>query len=229
MIQIHRVPLFLIGSLISFSLFCGFGAVVNGLSEKHDRKIESVKRQSNFASKRLATAQREVIDQRNRADSLQVIIEARQREEVLWMARALYSETKRPHEMWHVGWVIRNRYESRFRGETYRDVILHPKQFSAFNRGNPMRDYYLRLQPEDVGEAPRWHAALATAKRVIDAPPSLRPFPKDTYHFYSRRSMSGEPYWKNSLDPVAISSIDANRFNFLRGTASTNTTVATAR
>jgi hypothetical protein len=228
MISIHRVPLFLIGSLISLLLFCSFGAFMNRMSEKHDRRIESVKRQSNFASERLDSTQKEVIAQRNRADSLQVIIEVQRREEILWMARALYSETKRPHEMWHVGWVIRNRYESRFRGETYKDVILHPKQFSAFNRGSPMRDYYLRLQPEDVGEAPRWHAALATAKRVIDSPPIFRPFPKDTYHFYSRRSMSGEPYWKNRLDPVAVSSIDANRFNFLRGKTST-TVASTAR
>ena len=33
--------------------------------------------------------------------------------EILWLARAMYSETKRPHEQELVAWVVRNRLESR--------------------------------------------------------------------------------------------------------------------
>lgn len=229
MIRIHRVPLFLLISLVSLLIFCALGAGYNRISERQDQRVETVKRNSVFAAERLQSTRKGLIRQRRRADSLQVILEAQKREEIVWMARALYSETKRPHEMWHVGWVIRNRFESGFRsGGTYRSVILHPKQFSAFNRGSPMRSYYLRLEPKDVAKAPRWHDALATAKRVIDSPRSFRPFPADTFHFYSRRSMSGEPYWKKDLAPVKIASIENDRFNFLRGSHATSIT-STAR
>ncbi|WP_243663594.1 cell wall hydrolase [Rhodothermus marinus] len=68
--------------------------------------------------------------------------------ETLWLARVIYSETKRPEEMELVAWVVRNRVETRFRGKaTYRDVVLDPFQFSAFIPYNPRRQYYMRLTP----------------------------------------------------------------------------------
>ncbi|WP_240332831.1 hypothetical protein [Salinibacter ruber] len=41
----------------------------------------------------------------------------------LWLARAIYSETKLPHEQELVAWVVRNRVETAYRGRrTYRAV-----------------------------------------------------------------------------------------------------------
>ncbi len=54
-------------------------------------------------------------------------------EPTLWLARAIYSETKLPHEQELVAWVVRNRVETAYRGRrTYRAVVLDPYQFSAF-------------------------------------------------------------------------------------------------
>ena len=68
--------------------------------------------------------------------------------ETLWLARCVYSETNRPEEMELVAWTIRNRVETRYRGQsTYRGTVLDPFQFSAFNPGSSKRRHYLNLDP----------------------------------------------------------------------------------
>lgn len=230
MIKIKPVPFSLSVSAVSFLLFIGFGSFVNHYSESYERKIKEVKREQGFAAERLQMAHSEIQRQKRRADSLQVVAEASSREEILWTARALYSETHRTEEMWYVGWVIRNRFESGFRGESYKSVILHPKQFSAFNKGNPKRDYYLSLEPTDAFQNGTWHDALQVAKTVVDAPLVYNPLPKDTFFFYSERSMEGRrhPVWRYNLTQVGVDGIENRRFRFLRGSQYSQTT-ATAR
>ena len=87
--------------------------------------------------------------------------------ETLWLARALYSETKRPEEQELVAWSIRNRVETRYRGaETYREAILDPYQFSAFNPNDRKRTYFIGLTPHS--QAQGWQRTLAIAQELYE-------------------------------------------------------------
>lgn len=141
--------------------------------------------------------------------------------ETLWLARIIYSETKRLEEQELVAWVVRNRVDTAYRGKaTYEAVALDPYQFSAFNPNNRKRHYYGQL---DVAMTdPGWQEAMFLAYYVRHAPASLRPFPEKTRHFYSERSMVGrdQPDWVTDQDPVIPSrshAVDAQRFRFYAG------------
>ena len=141
--------------------------------------------------------------------------------ETLWLARGIYSETKKPREQELVAWVIRNRVETSYRGnQTYREAVLDPYQFSAFNPGSSKRYHYTRLDPHD--DAKGWSRALAIAAEVRQADSTLRPFPKTTRHFFSERSMAGgrHPNWSYGKDPVMPErpyEIKKDRFRFYEG------------
>jgi hypothetical protein len=141
--------------------------------------------------------------------------------DVIWLARAIYSETKRPDEQELVAWVVRNRVETRYRrASTYREVVLDPWQFSAFNRDAPRRAHYLSLREES--HAAGWHKALEVAQRVYRAPAEERPFSLKTRHFFSERSMVGRsfPEWAEGKRPVALDrDIDPKRFRFFANIA----------
>lgn len=138
------------------------------------------------------------------------------KEDVLWLARAIYSETKRPDEQELVAWVVRNRVETNYRGATtYKEVVLDPWQFSAFNRNSPKRNHYMRLN--EHSRARGWATAVAIAYDVIHAPAYERPFSIKTRHFYSERSMVGRrhPDWARGQRPVALDRpVDPRRFRF---------------
>jgi spore germination cell wall hydrolase CwlJ-like protein len=137
-------------------------------------------------------------------------------EDVLWLARVIYSETKQPHEQELVAWVVRNRVETAYRGaRTYREVVLDPWQFSAFNNNSPKRRHYMGLAVDS--RARGWQTAIAIAQDVIQAPAYERPFPVRTRHFYSERSMVGrsQPAWAVGQRPVSLDRpVDPRRFRF---------------
>lgn len=139
-------------------------------------------------------------------------------EETLWMARCIYSETKRPVEQELVAWVLRNRVETGYRGATsYENAVTMPYQFSAFNPESRVRRYYASL--EATSKAPGFQRALAIAYSVRNAPASRRPFINTTRHFFSQQSMVGGqfPVWsagKSPVDPNRADSIDPARFRF---------------
>ncbi len=141
------------------------------------------------------------------------------KEDVLWLARCIFSETKRPAEQELVAWVVRNRVETGYRGRgSYRDAVLDPWQFSAFNDNSPKRDYYSALTFES--KAKGWQTALFIAYDVLHAPVYERPFAKTTRHFYSERSMVGQikPVWAGGKRPVSLNrNIDPKRFRFYSG------------
>lgn len=136
----------------------------------------------------------------------------------LWLARAVYSETKKPHEQELVAWVVRNRVETQYRGQsTYRDVVLDPSQFSAFNYGSGKRSFYMNLQPDTPLDS--WQQALHVAYYVRHADSAYRPFHISTRHFFSQVSMPYHrfPHWanqSNKVDPQWDISLDEWRFRF---------------
>lgn len=143
-------------------------------------------------------------------------------DDVLWLARCIYSETKRAEEQELVAWVIRNRVETGYRGvTTYEGTVLDPYQFSAFNPGSPKRRLYTSLAPST--DSPAFVQALEIAHTVYHADASERPFPKRTRHFYSERSMIGgrAPNWSTGHAPVNPTGyrVDPRRFRFYSGVA----------
>ncbi|MEZ4702441.1 MAG: cell wall hydrolase [Rhodothermales bacterium] len=141
--------------------------------------------------------------------------------ETLWLARCIFSETKRPEEQELIAWVVRNRVEIGYRGKTsYKEVVLDPFQFSAFNSESPEAPYYssLALQHDESG----WQRALSIAYYVRHARPQYRPFSAETLHFYSQQSMIGrrEPVWARGLTPIRPPEhyrLDERRFRFFEG------------
>lgn len=141
-------------------------------------------------------------------------------ESTLWLARAIYSETKLPHEQELVAWVVRNRVETGYRGEsTYKEVVLDPYQFSAFNPGSSKRHFYTSLTPDT--RLSSWQQSLWIAYYVQHADPAYRPFSIETRHFFSERSMQGGrfPFWASHEQFVAPSlsyEVDERRFRFYK-------------
>lgn len=138
-----------------------------------------------------------------------------QKEDILWLARVIYSETKRPHEQELVAWVVRNRLETGYRGaDSYRDVVLDRYQFSAFNGGAKRRHYSsLKWTSQEKG----FQTALSIAAKIATAPASERPFSEQTRHFFSRQSMVGgaTPAWAKSKRPVSLDrDVEPDRFRF---------------
>ena len=142
------------------------------------------------------------------------------KEPTIWLARAIYSETKLPHEQELVAWVVRNRVETRYRGKsTYREVVLDPYQFSAFNPGSSKRSFLRQLGPETPLSG--WQQALWVAHYVRHAAPVYRPFSIETRHFYSERSMEGRrhPFWVNRqqfVSPGWDYQVNERRFRFYK-------------
>jgi hypothetical protein len=137
-------------------------------------------------------------------------------DEVLWLARCIYSESDHAHEQELVAWVVRNRVETRYRGETYRQVVLEDRQFSAFNAPTARRDYILSLNQNSP--APSWRRAMEIALRVYRANPQARPFEVTTRHFYSPVSMKDRktPHWAVGAAPLASAAfgVEPDRFLF---------------
>lgn len=141
---------------------------------------------------------------------------------VIWLARAIYSETDKKKEMKYVGWVIRNRVELNFRGDsTYASVILASKEFSAFNRNSSLRFYYATKPYSHIENIIRdsgtWKNALEVARDVVYAGKYERPFTKYTLFFYSEVSMPSDdphPDWRKKYYYVPIEKVKPERFRF---------------
>lgn len=135
--------------------------------------------------------------------------------ETLWLARCIYSETDRTDEMRYVAWVVRNRVETRYRGrKTYRDVVLDPYQFSAFNARSLRRHWYMNLTPDRSPDLFADAVSIAYEVRFADRRES--PLPKSVRHFYSPVSMRRNrvPMWVSDGEYLAAADIDDNRFRF---------------
>ncbi len=142
--------------------------------------------------------------------------------ETLWLARAMFSESKRHDEQVLIGWTVRNRVEAGYRGCTsYEDCILDPFQFSAFLPGQRKLDYYASLN--ETSQVSGWQRTLALAFHVRHADDRHRPFARNVRHFYSEQSMLGPelaPEWAEGLTPVVPWNnirLEERRFRFYAG------------
>ena len=139
--------------------------------------------------------------------------------ETLWLARLMFSETKRLDEQELVAWVVRNRVESAFRGQTtIESVVRDPFQFSAFNPGTAQGRFYCTLNV--LSKVPGWQKTLALAYYVRHADRTLSPFSPNVRHFYSEQAMAEPgtvPEWSEGLEPVIprrAFMLDEYRFRF---------------
>lgn len=123
--------------------------------------------------------------------------------EVLWLARIIYSETKKADEQVLIAWVARNRLDTSFRGATtYHEVATARGQFSGLNMSDAQYLHNISRSYQSSGES--WESALDVAKAVYKSPGFLRPLPKTVKHFYSPRSVRIAPEWAADHKPVLV-------------------------
>jgi spore germination cell wall hydrolase CwlJ-like protein len=145
-------------------------------------------------------------------DSDDPSIETRDQGEILWLARAIYSETKNESEMRLVGWVIRNRVENMYWGATtYKEVVTQPKQFSGLNPADKQYVQNTSLTLSDTYEV--WQKAIRIATEVFYADGSNRPFDRSVQHFYSPTVVQA-PHWADN-EKHAFTTTD-NSFAFYK-------------
>lgn len=116
--------------------------------------------------------------------------------EILWLARVVYSETKKPSEMEAVAWVVRNRVQTGYRGGSYKEVANSPWQFSGLMPSDPNYEHNISREFGD----PNFENAARVATRVFFADGEDRPFPKTVRHFYSPHVMDA-PDWARGQKP----------------------------
>ncbi|MFO8099192.1 MAG: cell wall hydrolase [Salinibacter sp.] len=213
----NRRPFFLWGCLGLFLVVAAGGVAINPFAED-----QPVRFSTDADSESPTQGQQDLLNAAYGAPNADATGPARVPSDVdestLWLARAIYSETKLPHEQELVAWVIRNRVETQYRSNrTYREVVLDPYQFSAFNPNSPKRSFYRSLDPELP--LSMWQQALWIAYYVRHADPAYRPFSVETRHFFSERSMRGRrmPMWANQhqyVSPDWTYRVDQRRFRF---------------
>ena len=140
-------------------------------------------------------------------------LEIRSDPETLWMARAIYSETNDSSEQVLVAQVIRNRVDSSYNGKTtYKDVILDPYQFSAFNPDYRLRWKVMNMSQTDTNDDSFMRAfEIAVRTRMLDSTNF------QATHFYSPVSMEPpfrKPTFANHYPRVRADHIDDTRFRF---------------
>lgn len=123
-------------------------------------------------------------------------------QDILWLARIVYSETKVREEQIIVAWVVRNREESGFMGaETYKDVALSPNQFSGLWPSDAQYKINMSRGYDDKKDA-AWQQALSIAQAVYFADESLRPISENVKHFYSPSGVLRDPSWIKGKKPA---------------------------
>lgn len=122
--------------------------------------------------------------------------------EILWLARALYSETKREYEQEYVAWVIRNRVTAERYPDTYKAVVLQQNQFSGLNPKD--EQYGINISRTFAHTGRGWDSAVEIATAVYYASEEENILPQTVYHFYSPRAVKAEPKWAADKHPTKV-------------------------
>lgn len=179
-------------------------------------KIRRLEAQADSLSARVVGIEAERDSLRRVASADGEKLSKQKREGVLWMARAVLSETKRPSEMPYIASVIRNRVEAKYRGsETVKQVVLDRYQFSAFNPGRSSRSRYLRLD-RSTANGYLWDVARSVSEYAVTAPRAALPFTSCVTHFVCPNVLKKSPKWRDELKQVNPSGVDLPRVEFYR-------------
>ena len=137
-------------------------------------------------------------------------------EQILWLSRLIYSETKRPYEQRLVAWVVRNRvdighrsYDSEAGVNNYKGAALARSQFSGMHPHLDHNAHKNLAMSYDVIGVPSWDSALEIAREVYYADASMRPLAQNVTHFYS--PFIAPPKWAN---PNKLAYKIEGRFHF---------------
>lgn len=120
--------------------------------------------------------------------------------EILWLARVLYSETKRSDEQRIIAWVVRNRVENGYWGKTYQSVSTARHQFSGLHSYD--RNYSHNISRNFSSTEPAWKTAVDIAREVYYAPASDRAISKSVQYFLSPNALTRMPDWALGQTPV---------------------------
>ena len=147
-------------------------------------------------------------------------VSSQESQDILWLSRILYSESKVREEQIMVAWVVRNRVESGYRGaESYKDVAKSPAQFSGLWPNDNQYKLNISRSYETKGDK-AWDQALAIAQAVYFASDALRPISDTVQHFYSPMSVLRDPHWSVGKKPAMVlrdSETGSVRFAFYDG------------
>ncbi len=139
-----------------------------------------------------------------------------EKEEILWLARVIFSETKDVEEMEQIAWVVRNRVENGRWGSSYKEVVLSPSQFSGLDSWDTQ--YHININLEYDTNNSIWRKALTIAEEVYNADNDDRILSNSVQHFYSPHVVK-TPSWAENKKPVLITynNVGKQTFKFYAG------------
>ena len=130
---------------------------------------------------------------------------------LLHLAKTIYGEARGENieTMFSVGWVIRNRLKSGRHGNTYKDVVLQPKQFSCWNKNDPN---YKIIKGKIKGRL--WEVCIGVAIVVMQSAEKHNPV-MGVRHYYDKSLDSNPPYWAEEGESMSVYGV--NNLRLIRG------------
>ena len=123
---------------------------------------------------------------------------------LLHLAKTIYGEARGEsvETMLVVGWVIRNRLSAKRHGNTYKDVVLQPKQFSCWNKNDPN---YKKIKGTITGRL--WEVCIGVAIVVMQSAEKHNPV-LGVRHYYDKSLDSNPPYWADAGEYMSVYGVD---------------------
>ena len=123
---------------------------------------------------------------------------------LLHLAKTIYGEARGENieTMFSVGWVIRNRLKSGRHGNTYKDVVLQPKQFSCWNKNDP--NYKII---KGIIKGRLWEVCIGVAIVVMQSTEKHNPV-MGVRHYYDKSMDSNPPYWAEEGEFMSVYGVD---------------------
>ena len=123
---------------------------------------------------------------------------------LLHLAKTIYGEARGEsiETMFAVGWVIRNRLQSKRHGKTYKDVVLQPKQFSCWNKGDTN---YKKIKVAIKGRL--WEVCIGVAVVVMQLSEKHNPIP-EVKHYYDKSLDGNPPFWADEGEYITVYGVD---------------------
>ena len=129
----------------------------------------------------------------------------------LYLAKTIYGEARGENveTMLVVGWVIRNRLHSKRYGDTYKDVVLQPKQFSCWNKDDPNYD-----KIKGVIKGRLWEVCIGIAIVVMQSAEKHNPV-VGVHHYYDKSMDNNPPYWAEEGEYMSVYGV--NNLRLIKG------------